>query len=78
MKRAGDNRDFLKSLITSKGASFVDLTFSLPAGVFAWKSHSLYINEHLNSKGRLFVAKKIDMEIRKVLKLHGGATGIKN
>jgi len=67
VENLGYNRSFLEKLITGKGAYFLDLSVSLTSEKFGWRQHSKYINEHMNSSGRAFVAAKIDREIRRIL-----------
>lgn len=64
--RTDFNVEFLKKLIVKNGAVFIDLTYSLPSDMFAWKQH-MYVNEHLNLKGRQFIAKTMNDEILKYL-----------
>ncbi len=53
----------IKKQLTQKGVTILDLSYSLPSNAFAWQGIG-YINEHLNSQGRKFVAEKISDTIK--------------
>jgi hypothetical protein len=66
--RARYNKDFdkaiktniqiIKDALAEEEVVILDLSYSLPSNSFAWEGIG-YINEHLNAKGRKFVAQKV-------------------
>lgn len=54
--RLKENTDLIKSVLGERGVKVLDLSFSLTSDYFAWER---YPNEHLNEKGRGYVARKI-------------------
>jgi len=61
----GKNVGTVKDVISSCGFSVVDLSHSIPSNYFDWKVNG-FPNEHMNEKGRLFVAARLQSELRKM------------
>ncbi|MCP5108838.1 MAG: hypothetical protein GY950_35975 [bacterium] len=59
-RRLKENADVIRSLLAAEGVEVLDLSTGLPADSFSW---GLYPNEHLNQKGRRYVAEKVSRRI---------------
>ena len=58
------NISLVKESLREVGYEATDLTFSLDSSYFGWKgSETLYVNEHLSDRGRLWVAQKLAREV---------------
>jgi hypothetical protein len=66
-RRIKANTAIIKQVLTSQGMGCLDLSLDLPAGAFHWQPN-LYPNEHLNEKGRLYVAARVAREAEKALR----------
>lgn len=53
----------IKQTLSKKHAIVVDMSFALPEGMFDWKQ-DMYVNEHLNERGRNYVVEKLAQQIR--------------
>lgn len=63
--RIRENAAFVTSSLEAAGQTALDLTFNLDAEWFHWGS--LYPNEHLNERGRMYVAERLAAAIRERL-----------
>jgi len=58
--RIAKNTGLVRSMLERKGFQVLDLTFRVAPEDFGWRdSEFIYINEHLNEKGRMYVAQMI-------------------
>ncbi len=57
--RIKNNTNIIKSLLSDKGIGFLDLIFDLPSESFCWIDDGC-LNEHLNEKGRKYVAESLN------------------
>jgi len=55
--------DLVAGVLREEGFALLDLSRGLDAGAFDWRP-TRYVNEHLNEKGRLFVARKVALAVR--------------
>lgn len=62
-RRIHDNADVIMTLLKETGAGVIDLSRSLPSSAFDLTDRH-YCNEHLNEKGRKFVAEQIALQIK--------------
>ncbi len=60
-----ENATVVKSLLEAQGVQPLDLSLDLGADQFCWRS--VYPNEHLNEKGRLYVAERLAEALRQRL-----------
>lgn len=61
------NTRVIKTTLAGHGVTVLDWSLNLESPYFGWKNTEyLYINEHLNDKGRLWVAKHIVDEVKKL------------
>lgn len=67
-KQLKTNTNVIKTVLAKHGVTVLDLSFSLGSSYFGWKgSQYMYINEHLNNTGRLWLAEHIASEVRNLL-----------
>ena len=59
-----NNIDIIKYVITSNGQTVVDLSHAMPSDYFDWKVNN-YPNEHMNEKGKKFVATALSKELKR-------------
>ena len=57
------NIGIIKDIITSNGQTVVDLSHAMPSDYFDWKVNN-YPNEHMNEKGKKFVATALSKELK--------------
>lgn len=62
-RRISENTGLIVSLLRAAGADVLDLSRSLPSGSFDMSGRQ-YCNEHLNEKGRKFVAEQVAGRIK--------------
>jgi len=62
-ERVRENTKIVKDLLQSKNVPLIDLSESVPTDLFAWRDEK-YPNEHLDQRGRLFVAEKLFERIK--------------
>jgi len=64
IKRLKDNIDLINSILIDEGNQVLDLSLSLNSIFFSYEARP---NEHLNEKGRMYVATKLNENILKLL-----------
>jgi hypothetical protein len=64
IKRLKNNVDLINLLLINEGIQVLDLSLSLNSNFFSYEARP---NEHLNEKGRMYVAKKLNENILKLL-----------
>ena len=64
IKRLKDNIDLIKLILTDEGNQVFDLSLSLNSNFFSYEARP---NEHLNENGRMYVARKLNENILKLL-----------
>lgn len=59
-----ENTALLRSILQKQGQIVIDLSLSLPTNYFIWPEEGWYVNEHINSEGKLFVVQEIAKKIK--------------
>lgn len=63
-KQMGENTRLIVSLLSAEGVEILDISTALPTHFFYWH---LYPNEHMNQRGRLYVAEQLSSILKRIL-----------
>ncbi|MCX6580823.1 MAG: hypothetical protein NT166_11655 [Candidatus Aminicenantes bacterium] len=64
LKQLQQNTRLIVSLLSAEGVEILDISTALPAQFFYWH---LYPNEHMNQRGRMYVAEQLSSMLKRVL-----------
>jgi hypothetical protein len=64
LKQLQQNTGVIKSLLSAEGVEVLDISTALPSNCFSW---FLYANEHLNQRGRRYVAEQLHLKLQQIL-----------
>ncbi|MDQ1352102.1 MAG: hypothetical protein QG657_2408 [Acidobacteriota bacterium] len=63
LKQLQQNTRLIHSLLSAEGVEVLDISTALPPNYFAWH---LYPNEHLNQRGRMYVAEQLYLKLKQI------------
>lgn len=64
LKQLRENTQLIISLLSMEGVEVLDISTVLPTNCFYWY---LYPNEHLNQRGRMYVAEQLYLKLKQIL-----------
>ncbi len=64
LKQLRQNTQFIISLLSAEGVELLDISTALPSHFFYWH---LYPNEHMNQRGRMYVAVQLHLRLKQIL-----------